>query len=447
MRQTDNASCEIGRQPEMPHDTDTERSVLATFVRHNETYLQVSDMLSAELFYNPKEKAIYKTIAGTLDDGQVADTNSLTAWARTHDTGAQLERFDFIEISQHASKPALTQDIARLIDMARRRQCWTILQQAAANAVNMAMPLTESVDAAIRALTDLLQANGSNGTVPVKEAVDELRDIVDEHRKPDGKAAAVEAGYHLFDSMSLLRPGTLTVIAAFTSVGKTALAMSIATNAARAGNPVAYYSLEMGKAELAARVIAEDAQTPASIIMNKELSSAQYADFKFAASKNEGLPIYIDERSTISFDRTVRSIRRMAKTKDIRLAVIDYLQIYSQTGDNVEASLAQMARQAKNIAKEVGIAVILLSQLNRSAPKPAINMLRGSGQIEESADNIVLIDRPDAYNTKTEAYKLQEAKLILAKGRGVGTADETVTFLPIYTKFESKYYPSDNKPF
>ena len=133
----------------------------------------------------------------------------------------------------------------------------------------------------------------------------------------------------------------------------------------------------------------------------------------------------------------------MVKSKGVKLAVIDYLQIYTQTSDSAEASLAYMARAAKNIAKEIAIPVILLSQLNRSAAHPSIKMLRGSGQIEESADNIVLIDRPEAYPDNNLKYEGEfadasthgTAKLILAKGRGVGTGCRLVGFEGRYTQF------------
>ena len=134
----------------------------------------------------------------------------------------------------------------------------------------------------------------------------------------------------------------------------------------------------------------------------------------------------------------------MVKTRNIKLAVIDYLQIYTQVADNVESNLAYMARSAKNIAKELNIAVVVLSQLNRSGLHPNIKMLRGSGQIEESADNIVLIDRPEAYpdNSVTkyegefkEISIVGTAKLILSKGRGVGTGCSLVGFESQYTRF------------
>lgn len=427
----------------MPHDTETERSVLATIMRYDDTYLKVSDILSPEIFYYDRERAIYNTIAGLLEDGQVPDINALYDWASSHDVGAKLERMDFMEIRMSPSQQTLTQDALRLVDLCRRRQCWKLLMMAAANSVDKSRNLNETIEGIITALNDLQRADTNKGIYPFKVAVDELREIVEQNNK--GNTLALKTGFYLFDEKSLLRPGTLTIIAAFTSVGKSALAMNIATNVARSGDAVAYYSLEMGKAELAARVLAVDANTPASIIMNKRLMESQYADFKHSADKNEGLPIYIDESSTITFDRTVRSIRRMSKTHGVKLAIIDYLQIYTQTGDNVEASLAQMARQAKNIAKEANIAVIMLSQLNRSSPKPALNMMRGSGQIEESADNIVLIDRPDAYNPDKQPNEMQDAKFILAKGRGVGTMQEDARFKPITTQFESKCHPNTDQ--
>ena len=259
-----------------------------------------------------------------------------------------------------------------------------------------------------------------------------------------GNRTCLTTGFSLFDDYFLLRPTTLTVIAAFTSVGKSALAMNISKNVAMHGYGVAYYSLEMGKAELASRGISKDVGVPASIIVNRKLTEQQMMRFREAVESCSGLPIFIDERSTVSFDRTVRSIRTMVKTKGIKLAVIDYLQIYTQVSDNAEASLAYMARAAKNIAKECGIAVILLSQLNRSGSHPSIKMLRGSGQIEESADNIVLIDRPEAYpDNSVKKYEGEfenepvegTAKFMLVKGRGVGTGCSLVGFDGRYTQF------------
>jgi replicative DNA helicase len=251
-------------------------------------------------------------------------------------------------------------------------------------------------------------------------------------------------GFKLFDEKYLLRPNTLTVIAAFTSVGKSALAMNIVQSVAKQGIPVSYFSLEMSNTELLSRLISKEAGLPGSVIMNKKLNEKQMDFFQRALNKNKSLPIYYDDRNNVDFNRTMRTVKNMVRTKGIKLAVIDYLQIYSQVSDDVEQSISYMARTAKNVAIETGIPIILLSQLNRSGLHPSIKMLRGSGQIEESADNIVLIDRPDAYpDNKVTKYEGEfkevsvknTAKLILAKGRGVGTGCALVGFEGAFTRF------------
>ena len=165
-------------------------------------------------------------------------------------------------------------------------------------------------------------------------------------------------------------------------------------------------------------------------------------------------PIYFDDRSTVSFDRVMRSIRTLVKTKGIRLAIIDYLQIFNQMTDDEEKGLGMMARACKNIAKEMNIAVIALSQLNRSGKHPSLRMMRGSGQIEESADNVVLIDRPEAYpDNQVVKYEgdfsdcsiHNTAKLILSKGRGVGVGSSLVAFNGKFTRFSDIVKPDDNR--
>lgn len=432
----------IGEAQNQPHDINTEQAVLATLMRYNELYSQYSDILNSGLFYYETEKAIYKAIEGVISEGGITDINSLTDYAQKHDLGYQIERGHFLDIFQLASTNTLEQDIKRLRHMAKQRSCWLLLQQAAQNVLDPMTDLDEIVNGTITALSEVQSEINDDGIADFDNALADLQEII--KNNSNGNRIYLKTGFRLFDDYFLLRPSTLTIIAAFTSVGKTALALNITKRVAMQNIPVAYYSLEMGKAELASRLISKQAETPASILMNKPLMERQRHEFNKAAEEIRRLPIYIDERSTISFERTIRSIRTMVKTRNIKLAVIDYLQIYTQVADNVESNLAYMARSAKNIAKELNIAVVVLSQLNRSGLHPNIKMLRGSGQIEESADNIVLIDRPEAYpdNSVTkyegefkEISIVGTAKLILSKGRGVGTGCSLVGFESQYTRF------------
>lgn len=440
----------IWEQKTLPHDEETEHAVLSALIVYNDKFNQYGDILEPNLFYQEKEKAIFRCVAGVINDGGVTDVNSLWNYSQSHDVGYELFRNDFVEVIQKLNKVTIEQDIMRLREMGRRRLCWRLLQETSQRFLDLTVDFDDEIGVLTNIVGEVMSETGSNGIVSNDETLDELMENVENNRK--GIRHSLTTGYRLFDEKYLLRPEMLTVIAAFTSVGKSALALNIIHSVARQGVPCAYYSLEMSRMELASRCISKDAGMTSSSIMNKSLSDDKVKKLADAIKGEKGLPIYYDDRSTVNFDRTIRSIRTMVKTKDVRLVVIDYLQVYAQQSDDQEKSISYMARTAKNVAKELGICIILISQLNRSALHPTIKMLRGSGQIEESADNIVLIDRPEAYpDNKVSKYEGEfkdssifgTAKLILAKGRGVGTGSQLVAFDKEHTLFHEIQKPED----
>ena len=438
----------IGEQQVQPHSDETEVAILATLMRYNGKFSEYSDMLNAEMFYQEVHQSIFQCIAGVIEQKKNADIKALVDYANTHELVFKLNEFDFLNIVKFTSVETLEQDIQRMRKMWKQRKLWVQLQLASQSILDPMEDFDEVINKTMRTLGEIQSDTADSGIFSFDESIEELKEIVNDNAQ--GKRSSLETGFRLFDERFLLRPTTLTIIAAFTGVGKSSIAMNIAMNTAKVGNGVAYYSLEMGKSELAARAISGKACISSSVIVNCKLENFQLQQFDRAIGETKGLPIYIDERATVSFDNTIRSIRTLVRTKGIKLAVIDYLQIYSQVGDNVESSLAYMARAAKNIAKECKIAVILLSQLSRGKEHPDIKQLRGSGQIEESADNIVLIDRPEAYPNSSIRYDGDfsdqdthgTAKLILAKGRGVGTGNALVGFDGRFTQF----YELDEKP-
>lgn len=425
-----------------PHDLDTENAVLATLMRYNEKFQQYGDMLGAEMFFYDKEKAMFRAIAGVIGAGGITDVNSLYDYIQRNDVGYIIDRVDFLNILSCVSVQTLEQDIRRLRDMAQRRMCWQVLQNAAKRMLDVTTELDEEVNGVMSSVGDIQMTMREDDVSTFGSALHDVAEIA-QHNK-SGITQALMTGFKLFDERYLLRPETLTIIAAFPAVGKSALALNIAEAVGKRGIPSAYYSMEMGRSELASRAISKAMDVPAYVIMNKPLNEKQMTSLNDVIEQYKDLPIYFDDRSTVSFDRVIRSIRKLVKTKGIQLAIIDYLQIFNQTNDDEEQGMSYMARACKNIAKETGIAVIALSQLNRSALHPSLRMLRGSGQIEESADNVVLIDRPEAYpDNKVKKYEgefkdtsiLGTAKLILAKGRGVGTGSAIVSFSGKHTRF------------
>ena len=436
----------------LPHDTETETAVLATLMRYNDKFMEYADILNVDMFYYSKEKALYKCLEGVLNDGGITDVNSMLYYAQGHNVGYNLEMHDFVNIINAVSRQTLGQDIMRLLDMAKRREYWMSGQKFCQKVLDYTVDADDADMALRNANEKTRQKSMSKETDDFAEALKELDAIVEENEK--GVTACLRTGFHIFDDHYLLRPCMLTVIAAFTSVGKSSLAQNIAMNVARQGIPAAYYSLEMSKAELAARGISKAVGVPASVIMNRKLDEKWRNRYNEVVASVKNLPLYFDDSSTVSFDRTMRSIRTMVKKKGIKLAVIDYLQIYNQVKDDEESNMAYMARTAKNVAIETGICIIVLSQLNRSGLHPSIKMLRGSGQIEESADNIVLIDRPEAYpDNKVTKYEGEfkdvsikgTAKLILSKGRGVGVSSCIVGFEGRHTRFFEIEKPDGEK--
>lgn len=438
---------DITEQYMLPHDVDTEVAVLSTLMRYNDVFQNYGDLLDVNLYYYPKERNIFRCIAGVVASGGITDVNSLMEYYAKNREGmeeASLLRGDFIQLVSSVSKPTIGQDIERLHAMARRRQLWLSLQRYSQRILDYSNDIEEEAGAAVNEISEIVGDTVTSEIVSHGETLQEIRQQVLMNR--EGKTNCILTGFKLFDEKYILRPDTLTVIAAFTSVGKSALALNIVQNVARQGIPCAYYSLEMSRKELASRTISKQTQMTASTIMNRQLTDEQVGKLDAAISNDMNLPIYYDDHSTVDFNRTMRSVRTMVKTKGVRLVCIDYLQIYSQTDDDVEKNISYMARTAKNVAKELGIAMLVISQLNRSALHPSIKMLRGSGQIEESADNIVLIDRPDAYpDNKVTKYEGEfkdvsvkgTAKLILAKGRGVGTGSDLVAFDKEHTLFHA----------
>ena len=438
----------IGEQQVQPHDNNTEISVLATLMRHNDKFREYNDKLNAEMFYTDINQSIYQCIAGTIGQNTITDIKALVDYANTNELCFKPNELDFLNIVKFTSLETLEQDIQRIRRMWKQRTLWIQLQLASQKAIDPLEDFDKVVNNTITNLNEIQNDMVDSGIYSFDESIEELQEIVNDNAQ--GKRKSLKTGFRIFDDYFLLRPTTLTVIAAFTGVGKSSLAMNITTKVAEKGHPTAYYSLEMGKSELAARALSGKAGLPSSLIVNTKLHDFQIEQFDKAVGEMKGLPIYIDERATVSFENTIKSIRTLVRTRGIKLAVIDYLQIYSQIGDSVEASLASMARFAKNIAKECKIAVILLSQLSRGKEHPDIKQLRGSGQIEESADNIVLIDRPEAYPNSNIRYDGDfsdqdthgTAKLILAKGRGVGVGTSLVGFDGKFTQF----YELDDKP-
>jgi replicative DNA helicase len=217
------------------------------------------------------------------------------------------------------------------------------------------------------------------------------------------------------------------------------------------GCPVAFYSMEMKKEQIAARMISIASGVPANEILYSKLDGGQIQMIDRGVAKVENLPVYFDDRSTSNIETILSSIRMMKIKYGIKGVVVDYLQILNvnMKGSNKEQQMGDVARRLKNIAKELDIWVIALSQLNRDAqnPVPSLARLRDSGQIAEAADMVILIYRPEIYGKRypeefSDKSTAGTAMIDVAKGRNVGL----MKFIVGFRKENTNFYDLDDVP-
>lgn len=449
-------------QGTLPYSPELEKLLLGTLMRYPELFNEDGDVLTPELFFGSRERSIFICIRELIQQGIPTTPVNLGEYAASRKSN--LSRLEFAEMLTAADRPSYPHALRRLQSDMLRREAFVMLEKYVQRITNT----YESIEAALNDLADEVKqkmsvSHAGSTVLSSSQSLDKLTNIVDENRagrKPTG----VLTGFAFIDNKGGLRPGTMSVIGAATSAGKTSLATTMAVNAAKFGTPVAYYSMEMQSEELWARIIGADAEIGSNVLMNYKLSDDEYRNFSVSVQRHRSLPVYIDDQATVTFERICRSIHQLTHAFNVRLVVIDYLQILTQTQhtDSVEESLSSIARTCKNIAMECQCAVLLLSQLarDRQNPHPKLSQLRGSGQIEESADNVFLIDRPESRNDlRPYAYEGEHAgvstagtaEIIIAKGRSIGISSHIVGFDAAHTKFfdvdPENYQKKDDRPF
>lgn len=412
----------ITTQP-LPHDDEAERLVLGTVMGTAGTLADVRQMLDAEAFYTPLHRHVWQAVTAIADEGGSPDPVSVRA--RMERDGHPISPADIMRLAAcHTYTP--WQHAAIVHDKAMRRRFWNVGAYLVSGCMNEGEDILDIIDRARGMLDDMLGA-GRLHTSTLAEALRGVMDRVGALRAGDTAPAGTPTGLRPWDERGGLQRTDLVVIAGETSQGKTSLALSIALAARR---PMAYYSLEMKKEQVAARLLSMETGVAVSDICTRPLPDDALARLTPGVTRLSDMPVYFDDRTTAGLDSICESIRSMHIRHGIEGAVVDYLQILSfntRADTRKEQLMAEAARRLKNLARELDIWIIALSQLNREqhdAP-PTLGRLRDSGQIAEAADMVVLVYRPSAYGrTYPHPYDKMPtrdtAMIDIAKGRNVG---------------------------
>ena len=308
--------------------------------------------------------------------------------------------------------------------------------------------LLDEVEQRVLAISE----NRFKDQVPLmKDQVMEAIETIEKLYNRKGAITGLSSGFDNFDKMTNgLHPGEMVVIAARPSMGKTALAMNIAEHVAIKGkHPVAVFSLEMSSQQLVQRLLCSNARVNLGNINKGFLSDRDFPNLTTAASRLAESQIYIDDTAGLSILELRAKARRFKQKYDIKLIVIDYLQLLRSTSrraqDNRQLEIAEISSGIKALAKELKIPIIVLAQLNRNPEarkngRPVLSDLRESGSIEQDADLVGLLVRSEYYaeDEETKEEVRGEAELIIAKQRNGPVGDVKLTFLKEFTRFEDR---------
>lgn len=415
------------------NDPKAEQYVIGSLLVDPTAYTLVSQYLDEDCFYDPMCRDIWKAVDNMGKQGMLIDVISVSA--ELSKQKSNVTALDLMNISaQIASSAHVEYHAIRLQDLGRRRKLWVVGQQLSKVGLSEEILTADAHQEAIESIGGVFEK--ADGVFTLNDAMNSLNEIMVKNATVGGVTTGTKTGMERFDEKGGLQKSDLIIVAGETSQGKTSLALCMTRHAIENGAKVAFYSMEMTKEQLTARLLSAKTNIPANnILYSGSLAPSEIRMIDDARGKLPGENLFFDDKSTSNIDSILLSIRMLKMQKDIDGAVVDYLQILNvnsrSTSFSREQAMGDAARRFKNLAKELNIWIIALSQLSRDSncPEPNLNRLRDSGQIGEAADVVILVYRAEYYNRAYPApfdnkddYPTDGTAMIdVAKGRNIGT--------------------------
>ena len=436
------------RQP--PFDLQAEVSVLGGMMIDAQAANESRTQVAPADFYREAHRRIFRAMCGLLDTGSALDP--VTLQAALKDTG-ELDASggitylaDLLDAVPTAANITYHANIVR--DKARLRGVIEAGTQMIRSAYDSnGQGASKIVRAAEESLLGLAEGRGDPGFLWVKEILWPTFEEIEKDQENKTGICGIPTGFHDLDRMTTgLYPGDLTIIAARPSMGKTALAWGIAANAAIEHQvPVAVSSLEMNSTQLLKRGLAVEGRVDLQHLRRGELSPDEYQRLAAAAGHLNTAPIWIDDKPRGTVGSIRAKLRNVLMRQPVELLIVDYIQLMESEGENRTQQVGKISRGLKALARDLDIHVLALSQLSRacerrSPPRPILSDLRDSGDIEQDADNVLMLWRPEYYAgpVDNDGNSIEgKAEVIIAKQRNGPTGKIALYFHKTYTRFDS----------
>src|SRR6266498_1406215 len=439
------SSQDIHRTP--PHSVEAEQGVLGSMlISPRETISECVEKINEEYFYVPAHQTIYNVLVDLWNAGQAIDLITFTQVLRDRNILESVGGAAFVT-NLFTFVPTAA-NVQYYLDIVRDKYILREIISAATESVRRAYEEQDEVEQRIFAVGE---DRFKGQMLSMKDQVMEAIEAIEKLYERKGGITGISTGFVEFDRMtSGLHPSEMIVIAARPSMGKTALAMNIAEHVAITEMlPVGVFSLEMSSQQLVQRLLCSRARVNLQKVRDGFLGERDFPSLTAAASKLAEAKIFIDDSASLTILELRAKARRLRAQQDVQLLIVDYLQLLRSTSrraqDNRQLEISEISAGIKGLAKELKIPIIVVAQLNRqpeqrSGGKPRLSDLRESGSIEQDADLVGLLVRPEIYEEDEEARaeKAGEAEFIIAKQRNGPVGEIPLTFLKEFTRFETR---------
>lgn len=443
-----------------PQALEVERAVIGALLIDKDAYAVVCEMLRPESFYEPRHQLIYEAVRDLSLNERPVDV--LTVTEQLSRSG-QLENAGgpayIAEISSRVATSAHVDYHAHIIaQKSLARQLIQFTSDIQTKAFDETIDVDDLMQHAEGALFELSQVNMKKDYTQIDPVVKNAIDVIQKAAANSDGITGVPTGYHKLDDItSGWQASDLVIIAGRPAMGKTSFALSMAKNiAADYKVPIAFFSLEMSNVQLVQRLISNCCEIQGSKLLNGQLGPDEWDRLDKNINKLMGAPIYVDDTPGLSVFELRTKARRLAREHDVKIIMIDYLQLMNANGmrfSSRQEEVSTISRSLKGLAKELNIPIIALSQLNRGVEareglegkRPQLSDLRESGAIEQDADMVLFVHRPEYYHIYQDDSGRDlhgMAQIIIAKHRKGATGDVLLTFRGEFTRFEN---PEDTR--
>jgi replicative DNA helicase len=439
----------------LPQNVEAERGLLGSILLSpREVLNDCAEQITEEAFYSPAHGTIFRVLVEMWSANQQIDVITLTNRLRDLNVldavggpGAVTELFGFVPTAANAPHYL---DI--VLEKSLLRRMITACTSSAARCYEEQGDVPQLLDDVEREIFTIGETRFRKTAPDMRDEVFAALENIEKMYQQRGRISGLATGFTVFDQMTDgLHPGEMIIVAARPSMGKTALAMNIVEHVAlnlEEPKPVGVFSLEMSTQQLVQRMLCSRARVNMKKIRSGMLARAEHGKLNDAAAALSESSIFIDDTASLTILELRAKARRMRDRHRIELIAIDYLQLCRSTSrrgqDNRQIEIAEISSGIKALAKELEIPIIVLAQLNRQPEqrgggKPRMSDLRESGSLEQDADVVALLVRPEVYedDEDTKSDLAGKAELLIAKQRNGPIGEIPLTFIKEYTRFEN----------